>query len=524
MEALRFLELKPNDEANKLKYGFTNSFKLRKHFLDYMFYFLLLPYAANKPVAAASSSQPTVAAQPETPACMSESIYKRFKLDINMENGDELERLKIGILKFLALNIYNCDELLFHFIISTSDTRYSVVENAELHLKRIVGGVDLNEPQVVQKFFHIFLGDNKSMPLRKASVDADVIQPANTRIRLKLFPYLLRSRQAASTMPQALQLVFDALFGAPNYTNNKIKFYAVQFVHLIALHCEADKLVKVGAVLIQGMNKIIASARDEPKLRGLAYVAVGKLARKIPNTITADISIVHSFFSALEAEEHDIKMHIQEALVLMIDAFRGSKQEEKRLLLTLLFQYVQNNVSQCRSMAVKYAFEIYEPNDLESRYLLLLASSDVKEEIRQEAAKYLRRTQDPDGQPLQCASFDMWVEFVANKCEERLRTNYKCYTLGTRTLSFEPNCYEEILVILRMSLSTSAGLKPQIIEAKALESIRDEACLIFDYVKTLSAQNINILFKYLNIVKDYALAVANPLGMMMTMFILKICF
>lgn len=104
---------------------------------------------------------------------------------------------------------------------------------------------------------------------------------------------------------------------------------------MIAQFCEAEKLMKVGAVLIQGMNKVIANAKDDAKIRGLAYVAVGKLARKIPNTISTDISIVHSFFSALAIEELDIKMHIQEALVLMIDAFRGSKPEEKNLLLTL---------------------------------------------------------------------------------------------------------------------------------------------------------------------------------------------
>ena len=48
------------------------------------------------------------------------------------------------------------------------------------------------------------------------------------------------------------------------------------------------------------MNKLIAESKDDNKLRGVAYVAVGKLARKIPNTIASDISVVHSFFSALE--------------------------------------------------------------------------------------------------------------------------------------------------------------------------------------------------------------------------------
>lgn len=177
-----------------------------------------------------------------------------------------------------------------------------------------------------------------------------------------------------------------------------------------------------------------------------------------------------------------------------------------------MFQYIENDTSQCRAMAIKYAFEIYEHDQLESRYLLLLAASDPKEEIRQEAGRYLRRTEDADGNTLQTATFDKWVEFIADKSEERLRTKYKNYTFGTHTLAFEPNCYEEILVILRLTLSTSANLKPQIIEPKAIEAIRDDACLVVDYVNALSKSNLNTLFKYVNIVRDYALTVGNALG------------
>lgn len=119
---------------------------------------------------------------------------KRFKTDVDLENGDELEKIKIGILKFLALNIYDCEDILFHYIISTSDTRYAVVEMAELHIKRIVGGVDLNSQVIVSKFFQIFLGDVKSMPLKKPANDADVTQPANTRIRLKVRHFYSRKQ------------------------------------------------------------------------------------------------------------------------------------------------------------------------------------------------------------------------------------------------------------------------------------------------------------------------------------------
>ena len=74
--------------------------------------------------------------------------------------------MKIGILKFLAFNIYKCEEILLHFIIGSSDTRYAVVNAAELHIKRIVGSVDFNDPIIVNRLFHVFLGDK---PLQNAA-------------------------------------------------------------------------------------------------------------------------------------------------------------------------------------------------------------------------------------------------------------------------------------------------------------------------------------------------------------------
>lgn len=93
VSGLRHLELKPNEEINKQKYGFQQQLKLKKSFLDYLYYFLLLPYAPNKqPTTAAASNPPATALTnlsispppapaanptPEIPACLSESIYKR---------------------------------------------------------------------------------------------------------------------------------------------------------------------------------------------------------------------------------------------------------------------------------------------------------------------------------------------------------------------------------------------------------------------------------------------------------------
>ena len=67
-----------------------------------------------------------------------------------------------------------------------------------------------------------------------------------------------------------------------------------------------------------------------------------------------------------------------------------------------------------------------------------------KEEIRQEAVKYLRRFEDFDGNEIKMASFENWVEFISNKIEERFQSK-QVYVFGTHTLAFDMNCYQEVI-------------------------------------------------------------------------------
>lgn len=443
VDCLKYLELNRNNSSSFAhKYSLSGQPKHRKKLLDYLFNFILLPYEPSKLIVAKTNDTPNdTASKSEIPACMSEKIYKQFKQDINLENTDELEQSKVAILKFLALDIYTNEEILFHFIIATSDTRYSVVQVAELHIKRIAS-VDWNDLNIVSRLFSLFIGEKIA---QKMNTTNDIlVEPANTRIRLKLYPYLLRSRQAANTLPQIIQLVFDCLFGSQG-TNQKIKHYTLQFVHQIALYCDTVKLQKIGAVLIQGLNKVIVESKDDGKLRGLSYIAIGKLSKRIPSTISNDINLVRNFFNALSSEDLDTKLNIQEALVLMIDAFKNSGLKERTYLLQLLFEFIQNDVSHCRAMCVKYAFDIYPSDHLESRYLLLIASSDSKEDIRQDAIKYLRRTSDYDGTEIKVPDFKDLVKFIKNKAEEKIKGNYRVISIGSHVLPFEINTYFEVI-------------------------------------------------------------------------------
>ena len=59
-----------------------------------------------------------------------------------------------------------------------------------------------------------------------------------------------------------------------------------------------------------------------------------------------------------------------------------------------------------------------------------------KEEIRQEAIKYLRRTEDGDGNALEMASFENWVEFISNKVENFV---FKILKLNIKFLKISKN-------------------------------------------------------------------------------------
>ncbi len=75
-------------------------------------------------------------------------------------------------------------------------------------------------------------------------------------------------------------------------------------------------------------------------------------------------------------------------------------------------------------------------------------------------------------------------------------------------------------MLIRLSLSKSALLKPQVIDLKSIESIRDESPLLVKYLAGMAVTKLDVLNKYVKLVKDYAITVGNSLGLYL---LLEIC-
>lgn len=91
--------------------------------------------------------------------------------------------------------------------------------------------------------------------------------------------------------------------------------------HNFICSCTDAKFRPIGAVLLSGMVKLIGETKEDPRLRSLAYVAVGKIAKRVPNLVNKDIALLQTFFDAMcKVEIFDfLRMYfIDNSLILFV--------------------------------------------------------------------------------------------------------------------------------------------------------------------------------------------------------------
>lgn len=155
------------------------------------------------------------------PPGMSEYTFKRV-IHENPLKPEELEQIKLGIVKFLAHGIFPDDDVLIHMIVAAADTRFSVANLADMELKKVVSTVDWSSANLPMPLYLLFLGSqsqNVKTNMKKL--------PASTRIRLKLLTYLCRVTGNGFIIPPAIQIIFDSLYGTN--TNTRLKTLALNF-------------------------------------------------------------------------------------------------------------------------------------------------------------------------------------------------------------------------------------------------------------------------------------------------------
>ncbi|XP_041640941.1 proteasome adapter and scaffold protein ECM29 [Cheilinus undulatus] len=461
--------------------------------LEFMLDVLLMPYgfvlneSPTRPAPSSSqggSGDGTVATGgqglPQPPPGMSVYAAKRVIGEAQW-SAEQLEQCKLGIVKFIEAKQVPEVETVVHLVVASSDTRHSVATAADLELKSKQSIIDWNNPLIINKMYKVYLGD---VPLKTKGGNMKQElkhEPVSTRVKLKILPHLLRSRLAAECFPANIQVVYDGLFGAS--TNNKLLSLTLQFVHHICMVCP-DTNKPLGLMLLNGLTKLINEYKEDPKLLCVAYAAVGKLSSRMPQLFTKDIALVQQFFESMCKEEPDVRLAIQEALSMMVGAYANLQGALLNLMEALVAAYIGKPEVQVRQVAMKFASTVFAPDHVPSRYLLLLAAGDPREEVSGEAQRVLRalptKSSEKEG-PKPMPSFPDMVAYVQEKAAQRIKTPAK-YIVGTATIPFNPSAFAEIVLYLRMCLAHSAGATPM---STRLADMQDDAPAIGRYVQTL---------------------------------------
>ncbi|XP_044046136.1 proteasome adapter and scaffold protein ECM29 [Siniperca chuatsi] len=478
---------------NASPFNLTERPKTVQLLLEFMLDVLLMPYgfvlneSPTRPAPSSSqgsSTDGTVAAGglglPQPPPGMSVYAAKRVIGEAQW-SAEQLEQCKLGIVKFIEAKQVPEVETVVHLVVASSDTRHSVATAADLELKSKQSIIDWNNPLIINKMYKVYLGD---VPLKTKGGNMKQElkhEPVSTRVKLKILPHLLRSRLAAECFPANIQVVYDGLFGAN--TNNKLLSLTLQFVHHICMVCP-DTNKPLGLMLLNGLTKLINEYKEDPKLLCVAYSAVGKLSSRMPQLFTKDIALVQQFFESMCKEEPDVRLAIQEALSMMVGAYSNLQGALLNLMEALVAAYIGKPEVQVRQVAMKFASTVFGPDHVPSRYLLLLAAGDPREEVSAEAQKVLRafptkRSEKEGLKPM--PSFPDMVAYVQEKAAQRIKTPAK-YIVGTSTIPFNPSAFGEIVLYLRMCLAHSAGATPM---SMRLADMQDDAPAIGHYIHTL---------------------------------------
>ncbi|XP_052776475.1 LOW QUALITY PROTEIN: proteasome adapter and scaffold protein ECM29-like [Mya arenaria] len=498
MPALEKVKMPPSMDQRREMFACITTPAMSKLLLTYMLDLLLVPYGSHAKIAELQQAQtrrPATAPasntpNPIAPPGLSITSFRRVMGD-NPYQPEQLEKVKLGIVKFLGGDLFTEKDVVCHYIVGAADTRHSVATAADMELKKIIGTVDLNDSDILTKLFAIILGTLEFKGQTPIKPEFKVMQ-ACTRIRMKIMPYILKARESANTFPCNIQVIFDLLYG--QNTNTKLKVHAIQMIHHMCLHCTDNKFSTFSPILQTKLVNLVRDAQEDRKVLSLAYVALGKLVHRFPQLVATNIALVQVFFDVMCQVDSDMRLAVQEALSLMANAFKDLSELNQKMMVALLMEAIDKEEPQARMMAVQYAEKIFPKDHVASRYILLLAAGDQKEDIRLEAVKGLHAAQGDEkltSRPVEPAAkvvlpdFSKMVEFVKEKADIRVTTQNRV-VISNSTLPFNQTTFTEILLYLRSCLAHSASLVP---DMDGVSAMKEQAPEISKYVQGLMKEN-----------------------------------
>lgn len=398
--------------ASAEQYTFMNVPQDRQLFLHHARQYLMYHpqlVLRNKPPApgadvemtdAAGAAQPAAGpplAPPATCPGLSAAQVKALE-EKGVPSLEVVGRTKMGLLALLAGLPFSGSELMLPLMAAACDSIDQVARRGEELLRRLVSldstkpSVDLESQPLVDELFSVFHGSTDKLG-GALPPEAQRLAPASAALRAKLLSALQRSTTAARTFPASLVTIEDSVYGPRS--NARVKQGGREFAVWVFKHAEVHQLRAMGPLVVKGLLSSLddsdAAAQDAASLssRGFAYQALGSLAQRVPALFSDSPDVARRFFRALAEEPPGVRATVQEAVSCLGQSFKGAQGEAAGHICGLLLESVASSKDAVRSAAVQWASRLFPLNHIPTRYVLVVAAGDVKNEVREEALRGL---------------------------------------------------------------------------------------------------------------------------------------
>lgn len=458
---------------------------IQDFFLNFILDIIILPYGAitNDPKNC------------DVPSGLSRvSFQQLMSTSINLDN---LESIKLGILKFLSSDLFDTPLILIHLVVATGDSHHTICEYASHQIKRITDSSHWEHFGVMNRLLSIFLGTINLPGKPEVPLD-ESRKPASISLKLKIFPFLLKSRKCADIFPACLQVVFQAdQIEFKNQAKHKLKKFKIQFIHHL---CEfsSDKVMGIlSPILLSTLMKMTVDNDGEEDAERITFLAVGKIAKRSPLLFHKDATVLQNLFQALNNKDVDTCQDIIEAMSMIAKACKQAASQTLALIEALILDNVSQENPQSRLAAVKVANILFPSDHVKSRYVCLLASGDVRNDIREECNRGLLLNQLK--QPNDTFAFPNFCEMVmfVHQSIDGGNGRYKqSYLTSAGSLPHSPLVFMNILQYLERCLKFSSEVSQED------EDNDRELIPISKYVQSIVKNQVIVIHKYLAFIRE----------------------
>lgn len=396
--------------------------------------------------------------------------------------SDMLLMTKLGILNVIEAMEFAPELVYPIYVAACVDWQEPVVKRGEELLKKKGSGANLENPNLINKLFILFNGN-----VGAENVEPDLrVNPGNPALKSRLMSIFCHSVMAANSFPSTLQCIFGCIYG--NGTTSRLKQLGMEFTVWVFKHAKFDQLKLIGPVILTGILKSLDSYSDSKSdatardTKTFAFQAIGLLAQRMPQLFSGKIDMALRLFDALKVEDQSLRFIVQEATNSLAAAYKEAPATVLRDLETLLLKSSQEEKSEVRFCALRWATSLYDMQHCPSRFICILGTADSKLDIREMALEGLFPVKDEgriitQSLDLRYPKLGVMLDYILKQQPKLLESN----ETREHKLLFPPKTYVAMIKFLLKCFESELELNNSLEGSSEFQSSVEAMCLLLEH-------------------------------------------